>query len=87
MPEVWRVDAWQYSVAGSGEDEELQVSVRKFVPWWVVVTVFIISLPVRLAAYVVQRHQERNLPHRRSGRTSTSGNVNNRAHRTGGSRP
>lgn len=39
--------------------KELQVSVRKFVPWWVVVTVFILSLPVRLFAYAVDRWRAR----------------------------
>ena len=39
--------------------KELQVSVRKFVPWWVVVAAFIISLPVRLVAYAVERWRAR----------------------------
>ena len=29
--------------------------IRKYVPWWVVVAAFIISLPVRLVAYAVDR--------------------------------
>ena len=29
--------------------------IRKYVPWWVVVAVFIISLPVRLVAYALDR--------------------------------
>ena len=35
------------------------VSVRKYVPWWVAVAAFIISLPVRLFAYAVDRWRER----------------------------
>ena len=33
--------------------------IRKYVPWWVVVAAFIISLPVRLAAYVLDRWRAR----------------------------
>ena len=35
------------------------VRIRKYVPWWVVVAVFIISLPVRLFAYAVERWRAR----------------------------
>ena len=39
--------------------KELQVRIRKYVPWWVVVAAFIISLPVRLVAYALDRWRVR----------------------------
>ena len=33
--------------------------IRKYVPWWVVVVAFIISLPVRLFAYALDRWRSR----------------------------
>ena len=33
--------------------------IRKYVPWWVVVVAFIISLPVRLVAYALDRWRVR----------------------------
>ena len=36
-------------------EEGFVVRIRKYVPWWVAVAVFIISLPVRLFAYALDR--------------------------------